>query len=260
MCVWLKFQPPAAPPAPQAPRGGASFSATCLNCLNILCGVGMLSTPYALAASGSAALVMLPLLGLAACYTGNLIGGCLAAAPGAATYPDIGGLALGRPGRLLVSVGGASRRVAAPARRRPDSRGRGLPAAWPRSVAELATATLEPPPPPPPYHHHHHHHHHACRHHHPPQVLLYLELFACCVDFLILDGDNLAALLPGAGVQALGLRLTAKQAMMVAAAGAVLPTVLLRDMSALSIVSVRPLLLLLPPLLLPPLQPLHPLV
>jgi hypothetical protein len=71
-------------------------------------------------------------------------------------------------------------------------------------------------------------------------VLLYAELFACCVDFLILDGDALAALFPAAGVQALGLRLTAKQAMMLAAAAAVLPTVLLRDMSALSIVSVRP--------------------
>jgi hypothetical protein len=74
-------------------------------------------------------------------------------------------------------------------------------------------------------------------------VLLYLELFACCVDFLILDGDNLAALFPGAGAGGgwglLGLRLSAQQAMTLLAAGAVLPTVLLRDMSALSYVSVR---------------------
>jgi hypothetical protein len=66
----------------------------------------MLATPYALAASGLAALALLPLLGAAACYTGNLIAACLAAAPGVATtYPDIGQMALGRPGRLLVSVG-----------------------------------------------------------------------------------------------------------------------------------------------------------
>jgi vesicular inhibitory amino acid transporter len=42
-------------------------------------------------------------------------------------------------------------------------------------------------------------------------VLLYLELFSCCVDFLILEGDNLSAVFPGAGVSAFGHTLTAKQ-------------------------------------------------
>jgi vesicular inhibitory amino acid transporter len=93
----------------------------------------MLATPYALASSGLAALLLLPLLGAAACYTGNLIGACLqAAGSGASTYPDIGHRALGHTGRVLVSV------------------------------------------------------------------LLYFELFSCCVEFLILDGDNLAAIFPQA--------------------------------------------------------------
>ena len=153
--------------------GGASFTATAFNTINILCGVGMLATPYALASGGLAALPLLPLLGAAACYTGNLIAACLAAGRGAATYPDIGQLAFGRPGRLLVSV------------------------------------------------------------------LLYLELFSCCVDFLILDGDNLAAIFPGAGLAlGPGLALGAKKAMILLAACVALPTVLLRDMSLLSYVSV----------------------
>jgi hypothetical protein len=44
-------------------------------------------------------------------------------------------------------------------------------------------------------------------------VLLYLELFSCCVDFMILEGDNLSAVFPHAAlsVPGLGLRLTAKQ-------------------------------------------------
>eukprot|EP00879_Flechtneria_rotunda_P028634 GHRR01030830.1.p2 GENE.GHRR01030830.1~~GHRR01030830.1.p2 ORF type:complete len:106 (-),score=35.31 GHRR01030830.1:53-370(-) len=42
-------------------------------------------------------------------------------------------------------------------------------------------------------------------------VLLYMELFSCCVDFLILEGDNLSAIWPGAALSILGYHLTAKQ-------------------------------------------------
>jgi vesicular inhibitory amino acid transporter len=68
--------------------------------------------------------------------------------------------------------------------------------------------------------------------------LLYLELLACTVDFIILEGDGLSALVPGVSLPLLGVRLTAKQAMMLAAAAAVLPTVLMRDLSVLSYLSV----------------------
>lgn len=42
-------------------------------------------------------------------------------------------------------------------------------------------------------------------------VLLYLELFCCCVDFLILEGDNLAAVFPGVALRFQGIHLTGKQ-------------------------------------------------
>lgn len=69
-------------------------------------------------------------------------------------------------------------------------------------------------------------------------VLLYLELFACCVDFLILEGDGLGALFPGARLALFGRALGPQQATLLAAAALLLPTVLLRDLSALSYLSV----------------------
>ncbi len=42
-------------------------------------------------------------------------------------------------------------------------------------------------------------------------VLLYLELFCCCVDFIILEADNLSAVFPHAIVGVLGWTLSAKQ-------------------------------------------------
>lgn len=37
-------------------------------------------------------------------------------------------------------------------------------------------------------------------------VLLYGELFSCCVDFMILEADNLAAVFPGAALTIGGLQ------------------------------------------------------
>ena len=42
-------------------------------------------------------------------------------------------------------------------------------------------------------------------------VLLYMELFSCCVDFLILEGDNLSAVFPTAGTAVMGHHLSAKE-------------------------------------------------
>ncbi|KAF8064553.1 AVT1D [Scenedesmus sp. PABB004] len=127
-------------------RASSSTLQAAFNAVNILCGVGLLTTPYAMAISGLASMLLLVGVGAVACYTGRLLAQCMAAVPGARSYPDIGQAAFGRGGRLLVAV------------------------------------------------------------------LLYLELFCCCVDFLILEGDNLAAVFPGAGAAAGGQRLGAKQA------------------------------------------------
>jgi hypothetical protein len=74
-----------------------------------------------------------------------MLAACMARDKGMRSYPDIGGAAFGGGGRVLVSV------------------------------------------------------------------LLYLELFCCCVDFLILEGDGLGELFPHATLAVGGLRLTAKQ-------------------------------------------------
>eukprot|EP00879_Flechtneria_rotunda_P030651 GHRR01033314.1.p1 GENE.GHRR01033314.1~~GHRR01033314.1.p1 ORF type:complete len:491 (+),score=123.32 GHRR01033314.1:299-1771(+) len=143
-----------------------------LNAINILCGVGLLTTPYALAITGTTSLLLLIGIGAIACYTGRLLALCMNSSRSITTYPDIGQAAFGRFGRLLVSV------------------------------------------------------------------LLYMELFSCCVDFLILEGDNLSAIWPGAALSILGYHLTAKQTLILLAALVVLPSVWLRDLSLLSYLSV----------------------
>ncbi|KAF6258591.1 transmembrane amino acid transporter protein-domain-containing protein [Scenedesmus sp. NREL 46B-D3] len=153
-------------------RATSSSWQAAFNAVNILCGVGLLTTPYAMASSGLSSLLLLISIGGIACYTGRLLAKCMNTSRAVRTYPDIGQAAFGRWGRLLVSV------------------------------------------------------------------LLYMELFCCCVDFLILEGDNLSAVFPGASVSIGGLHLTAKQSLILAAAIVVLPTVWLRDLSLLSFLSV----------------------
>ncbi|PUZ46811.1 hypothetical protein GQ55_7G111800 [Panicum hallii var. hallii] len=55
-------------------------------------------------------------------------------------------------------------------------------------------------------------------------AFMYLELYLVAVDFLILEGDNLHKLFPGAGFRLGGLRVGAKQGFVLAATLAVLPT------------------------------------
>ncbi|WIA39259.1 hypothetical protein OEZ86_005381 [Tetradesmus obliquus] len=153
-------------------RATSSSWQAAFNAINILCGVGLLTTPYAMAISGLSSLLLLIGIGGIACYTGRLLAKCMNSSRAIRTYPDIGQAAFGRWGRLLVSV------------------------------------------------------------------LLYMELFCCCVDFLILEGDNLSAVFPQAAVSLGGFSLTAKQSLILAAAIIVLPTVWLRDLSLLSFLSV----------------------
>ncbi|XP_020219149.1 amino acid transporter AVT1I [Cajanus cajan] len=81
-----------------------SFFRTCLNGLNTLSGVGILSVPYALAAGGWLSLTLLLAIAAAACYTGMLIQRCLDMNSNIRSYPDIGEVAFGKIGRLVVSV------------------------------------------------------------------------------------------------------------------------------------------------------------
>ncbi|MQM15419.1 hypothetical protein Taro_048358 [Colocasia esculenta] len=66
-------------------------------------GVGILSIPYALSEGGWLSLMLLLLLAAACCYTGLLLQRCLNTSSQIESYPDIGELAFGYPGRMAVS-------------------------------------------------------------------------------------------------------------------------------------------------------------
>lgn len=67
-------------------------------------GVGILSTPYALASGGWLSLLLLFAIAAAAFYSGLLIQRCMDSDRSIRTYPDIGERAFGKPGRVLISV------------------------------------------------------------------------------------------------------------------------------------------------------------
>ncbi|KAI7735995.1 hypothetical protein M8C21_022407, partial [Ambrosia artemisiifolia] len=139
-----------------------------ISSINVLCGVGILSTPYAVKEGGWVGLLLLFLFGVLSFYTGILLRYCLDSQPGLETYPDIGQAAFGTTGRLIV---------------------------------------------------------------------LYVELYACCVEYIILESDNLSSLFPNAHVNLGGLILNAHYLFAIIITLAVLPTVWLRDMSVLSYIS-----------------------
>ncbi|ESW11564.1 hypothetical protein PHAVU_008G040900 [Phaseolus vulgaris] len=85
-------------------KNTVSFFRTCLNGLNTIAGVGILSVPYALATGGWLSLALLFSIAAAAFYTGLLIKRCMDKNSNIRTYPDIGELAFGKTGRLIVSV------------------------------------------------------------------------------------------------------------------------------------------------------------
>lgn len=69
-----------------------------------MCGIGLLTTPYAIKEGGWLSLIILAFLGVVCCYTGILLMRCLESYPGLRTYPDIGQAAFGSNGRLILSV------------------------------------------------------------------------------------------------------------------------------------------------------------
>ncbi|CAN8254556.1 unnamed protein product [Cochlearia groenlandica] len=149
----------------------SSFGQAVLNGVNVLCGVGILSTPYAVKEGGWLGLVILFAFGILCFYTGLLLRYCLDSHPDILTYPDIGYAAFGSPGRILVSI------------------------------------------------------------------ILYLELYAMSVEYIILESDNLSSMFPNATISIGGFHLDAPHLFALLTTLAVLPTVWLRDLSILSYIS-----------------------
>ncbi|CAK9170417.1 unnamed protein product [Ilex paraguariensis] len=82
----------------------SSYGQAVLNGMNVLCGVGILSTPYAVKQGGWVGLSILFIFAALSYYTGILLRICLDSQPGLETYPDIGQAAFGTVGRLAISV------------------------------------------------------------------------------------------------------------------------------------------------------------
>ncbi|KGN52251.1 amino acid transporter AVT1C [Cucumis sativus] len=149
----------------------SSFSQAMLNGGNVLCGVGILTTPYAAKVGGWLGLSILLLFAVICYYTGLLLRDCMESRPELDTYPDIGQAAFGTTGRIVISI------------------------------------------------------------------ILYLELYASCIEYIILESDNLSSLFPNAHLNVGGYELNAHLLFALMTTIAVLPTVYLRDLSVLSYIS-----------------------
>lgn len=149
----------------------SSFGQAVVNGVNLLCGVALLSTPYAVKQGGWLGLSIMFIFCVLCFYTGILLRNCLDTNPRLQTYPDIGEAAFGIRGRLLISI------------------------------------------------------------------VLYVELYASCVEFIIMESDNLSSLFPHAHFNLGGYELSSHSFFATTIVLIVLPTVWLRNMSVLSYIS-----------------------
>ena len=67
-------------------------------------GVHILSTPYTLKEAGWISMVLMVLFTVICCYTFTLMRYCFESREVITSYPDIGEVALGKYGRIIVSV------------------------------------------------------------------------------------------------------------------------------------------------------------
>ncbi|XP_055807908.1 amino acid transporter AVT1D-like [Solanum dulcamara] len=160
------FSAPELPPLQQC-----SYTQSVLNALNALCGIGILSIPYAVKEGGWCSLFLLFLFGIITFYTGTLLKNCLESSPGIETYPDIGQAAFGLFGRIFIAIA------------------------------------------------------------------LYAELYTSCIEYLIMMSDNLGALFPNSHMEFAGIHLDSYQMCAIISTLVILPTVWLRNLSLLSIIS-----------------------
>ncbi|OEL20153.1 Vacuolar amino acid transporter 1 [Dichanthelium oligosanthes] len=168
-----------------------SYTQAVVNGTNVLCGVGILSTPYAIKQGGWLGLVILCLFALLAWYTGVLLRRCLDSKEGLETYPDIGHAAFGTTGRIAISV-------------------------LYHSDYKYGCNSISA---------------------HFQYIILYVELYACCIEYLILEGDNLSKLFPNAHLTIGSLTLNSHVFFAILTTVIVMPTTWLRDLSCLSYLS-----------------------
>ncbi|VAI52427.1 unnamed protein product [Triticum turgidum subsp. durum] len=154
-----------------SPYQQCSYTQGAMNGINVLCGVGILSTPYAIKQGGWLGLVILVVFALLAWYTGVLLRRCLDSKEGLQTYPDIGHAAFGTTGRIAISI------------------------------------------------------------------ILYVELYACCIEYLILESDNLSKLFPNVHLNIGGLTINSHVFFAILTTLVVMPTTWLRDLTCLSYIS-----------------------
>ncbi|KAF7131989.1 hypothetical protein RHSIM_Rhsim09G0149600 [Rhododendron simsii] len=167
----------------------SSFGQAVVNGINVLCGVGILSTPYAVKQGGWVGLSILVVFAVLSFYTGLLLRACLDSQPGLETYPDIGQAAFGTVGRFAIS-----------------------------DLLDI---------------------HQLMFLHTNKKLLVGLVVWkACCVEYIILESDNLSALFPNLHLSLGGFVLNSHHLFALLATIAVLPTVWLRDLTVLSYISV----------------------
>ncbi|KAM0845943.1 hypothetical protein ACQ4PT_056017 [Festuca glaucescens] len=154
-----------------SPYQQCSYTQGAMNGINVLCGVGILSTPYAIKQGGWLGLVILGVFAVLAWYTGVLLRHCLDSSEGLETYLDIGHVAFGTTGRIVISI------------------------------------------------------------------ILYVELYACCIEYLILESDNLSKLFPNVHISIGSLTLNSHVLFAILTTLVVMPTTWLRDLTCLSYIS-----------------------